>query len=57
MKKIALALALSLGIAVPAHAMPYFLVAHWFEAGKHFCKYGNGSVLVVIGACPVSVEG
>lgn len=58
MRKIALALALSLGIAAPAHAMTYFLTGQWFQNGSHFCRYGNGTVLNVgASICPMSIQG
>lgn len=58
MKKVILAIGLSVALASPAHAMKYFLVAQWYENGAHMCKYSNGTVLNV-GAriCPLSIEG
>lgn len=58
MRKIALALAISLGIAAPAHAMTYFLVSQWISSGNTFCRYGNGTVLNIgVGVCPLSIQG
>lgn len=34
-----------------------FLVNTSFVAGRQRCEYSDGSVLIVTGACPVSVGG
>lgn len=58
MRTIVLALALSVGVAVPAQAMTYFLTSQWTAQGNRFCRYGNGTVLNVgVSICPLSIEG
>ena len=58
MRKIILALAISLSIATPALAMKHFLTRSWFANGAQMCQYSDGTVLNM-GArvCPLSIGG
>lgn len=45
-------------MATPAYALTYYLTSQWYDRGNHFCRYGNGTVLIVgYSLCPPSIEG